>query len=914
MRTRLATDAGRTTFLRAALTEEWFNWVASVGLLDPLTDELSTAVDLRHWGDWCLTNFADGDAPPLLKWLGRRPLNLLPTFAGQLMLHLWRADPIPRRPVLRQFVALITNQAHVSSYPFRRKTWLLKRLAEHGYAEEAVAILRWLTRIRLTGVERPHLPIEDKDLTGGGVPLLALSIRIEISGDASELADYLEEHGAEIAKLCAPAMLRLGEQRILEAYEMLDLARGTDDSYDRLSYRRTSIAPSIQGRYSHAEDVFIVMVRQALDELRDSDPERLAEFAMARSGPENRALLRRLALYAFARHPTIEADALLDQATAQRWPCELPLGPELYFLLGAQYGHATENAKSRFIAALRDDPWWDGALDEHEARVRFSLSQLLHGLAPDSAVTTSFAETESASHPTWRQGDRDESRLAGQVGWLGEGPSPISADQMLAWPPEVAVSRLIVVLTDAGSRDEQSALLGAVQIAARTDPDWATGIFRVLAAVSSTDSSASAARLVEAISWGLREARPTIDQQMAFLGLCADSGWPASAANAVAFAVWHWTREFPQDTSSDLLDAYDRAADAIFQLSRTAVAGIGESDWFEHAKNHPAGHAALVWRRVAEARDRVDGQFVLSVDDAEKARWERVLGDASPAGMFARPILAAAVERLAAGDYPWAESVLFPAFDISEGERAAQLWDGLLMPRTWSWTVVAALNPYWPAFLATSAVVAPDRSSELGDVIAMIVVHRRESHWSLVRLHQFMEHATAEARRAFAGALPRHLPNVTADERRELWEEILLPYWRDRCTNVPLALDPEEVQEMISWVAALPEDSVQVAAQLEASSCDPMSDADSMLWEWREEKFEWVRDHPDAAVSIVKFLASHRSIQSWTAGAAVQALEVAINAGGDRSRCLQAAEEVADATNSQSAIEMVQRLRKFPQA
>ena len=73
----------------------------------------------------------------------------------------------------------------------------------------------------------------------------------------------------------ASLLLALGEQRIEEAYGLLDLAKGTREDGDTLSDWYTSIAPSEQNRFAHAENVLVGLVRTPLDYFRNNDPARL---------------------------------------------------------------------------------------------------------------------------------------------------------------------------------------------------------------------------------------------------------------------------------------------------------------------------------------------------------------------------------------------------------------------------------------------------------------------------------------------------------------------------------------------------------------------------------------------------------------------------------------------------------------
>lgn len=441
LRARLQTEPGRETFWNAAKSAPWLEWAANEGYLNSLSDPTRSDLQLHRWAYWCLNNFVRGDDPPLLRLLRRRGLVLHPLFARLLTTELCQAGALAARPAVRQFVALIASNP--AAQRGDEDVWLLKGLIGVGYAAEALALLRANTNVRLGPLEHYYFGLEDDEHAVEGRVLPALSRRVVLSGDASDIAYELERTGAELAKLAPAELLALGVRQTSEAYDLLDLARASDDdqSFDWLSYGRTSIAPSNQDHGRHAEDALVLIVRIALDELSLSAPESVQRFVEAHSGGR-RALLQRLALYGLSKLPNAAADDVLDCGRAEGWARQVLLRPELYLVLRAHFPRATEAARERFIKALQDDGSWGADFDEHDAHARFSLSQMLSRAAPDSAATSEFAATEKAAHPKWGEGDRDGLLSRVEVGWGGDGPSPIDAEEMVQWTPEEAVQRL----------------------------------------------------------------------------------------------------------------------------------------------------------------------------------------------------------------------------------------------------------------------------------------------------------------------------------------------------------------------------------------------------------------------------------------------------------------------------------------
>jgi len=884
VRERLATEQGRITFWTDATDPQWFAWAVDEKLVDPSFDEKNDSGETVGWARWCISNFCDTENPPFLQFCRKRSLQLSSTFAFHLALHLHHAGSLPQRPVLRQLVSLLVNQSSrrrsASIDPY---VWLLEKMVSAKYTEESLAILRWLTRIRLEPPDHIQLKYE-----ANNDQLTPLASGVTIAASADDVNRVLEKHGSTLADIAANDLVALGEQRILEAYDLLDLARGgKEGGVDWLSHRRTSIPPSGQDRFAGAENVLVELIRLGMDSWQAKSPASLEAFANKHKDNPRR-LLKRFALYALAICGPDKSDKVLTMAAAEHWASDFQVRPELYHLLKQHYDLAKESTRRQFIATLRDESLW-GEFDEHQAHARFSLSKHLLRLSPTSDVTRDFTSEEEKSHPEWREQDRDGLLTRVEVGRGGFGKSPIEPDQMVKWDPTEALVLINNTLKQANT-DDREALRGAVMQAVRTNGEWGARLLSVVA----TGQSEAPSNLIKSIIYGLRDASCEATDQLSALQSVGLWDWPSEVTHSLSQLVEHWARDVKDIGDCALFEAFDNVADRLFERSEIAESGIlGEAGWTERAINHPAGNAALTWRYAANARDWIDGQFVLTIDDDELSRWERVLHDETAAGAHARVILGMVSDRLSNGNYPWSEENLFPAFDPdADLDRAAQLWDGRLMQTQWSWTTIAGLRPYLRGLFESCSQLIPARSHQLGDWVAMLVAHPSDSQFGLRDLQQFVHHSMADARRAFANAMPRHLSQLSAGEREKLWNEVLRPYWRDRRTNVPVAFEPEEVTAMIGWVTAMPEVTTEAVAELIQTSGRDLQHADHILWTWKQDD-AWVRGHPSEATALIKWLAEGRSIESWRAPDAVKHLEAALKAGAPSPEVIAATEALA---------------------
>ncbi len=719
VRARLATQVGRELFWAQARDEAWFEWVVEEGLLDPITDPDDRNETTPGWGHWCLAHHCGGPNPRLLRFLRTRALTLQPWFLAGVIRHLCVQDPLPPAAVLRQLVTVIASQP--DSQPVTRHDWqwLLERLVKEGAHESALLLLRTATRVRLEPPDPVFLRFDEASESDPEDDLRTLSTRVTTFVPPGELHDFLEKSGAVLASSIPAEMLTLAEQRIAEAYAFLDGAKADGETMDWLSYGRTSIAPSSQDRLARGEDVLVTLTRVVLEHLADTATGELERF-IDRYGEHPKVLFRRLAIFACSASEELDPDEAIRRTIASGWFCDTWVRPELYRVLTTHYPKASAQVKSEFIQFLKDDKNWgpDGA-DEHATRARFSIAQKLSRLAPDDDATQRFAGKQVEANPEFTEGDPEGFLSRMTIGWGRDTQSPITANELTGLSAEEALDRI------SGERElprrEYEALLGALREAVSSAPTW--GIALLSRALEAVDDHVGP---LEAIFWGLRDGAASEAIRIQALGLARDSEWPAGIVRAVGRLLGKWSSELGTETDPQLLDALDETADLVYERSNDLRPAVTDLGWTEQAINHPAGEAAQTWWRVADARDWVDGQFVISIDDNEKSRWRRIVDDTEDRARYARPILGMATNRLSGGDYPWAADVIFPGFDTTDNtERAVQMWDGRLSQHRWSWTVVEAIRPYLGDFLTQAEELVPHRSEDLGDWMAFLVANVR---------------------------------------------------------------------------------------------------------------------------------------------------------------------------------------------
>ena len=900
VRARIETDDGRQVFVSCAKGDAWFEWLVRERVLNVLLDERSSREAASEWGKWALRNYCSGNNPPLLRFLRGRSLLLNPQFASELEYFLWACKEWPARDVVRQLIALVVSQPSMAVQARHVGPWLFERLVEEGMDAEAIMILGHLTRLHLEPIERLEIAHEE-EVVDAEAELQALANRVGMRVDPAYLVRSVHKQGAVLASREWERLVELVERRVSEAYALVEVARGSGNGFDWLSFGRAAVAPSNQDSHPRAEDVLVELGRTTLDAAPNASV--VQEFAYRHDRGQG-GLLQRLALYAHSLRPREGADDVLLRAVALRWDREVLLRPELYRVLQAHAANACEESLRALVAALREPELPSDESRRHGERVRFDLSCHLARVAPASVVVAQFAKEEAESHPEWQEHDVEGLFSRVEVRWGGDGPSPIDAAAFMGMTAEDALRTMEATLSEAGTRDLGPALMGAAQEAMRTDAAW--GVRLILFAVEGrTPFGLSVA---ESLLWGTRSCVISDSDRLSLLALLERVKVSEGLARAMGSVLAGWCEDIEPTASEELLAAYERAGDVLFEAAAGLTPGLQGFGWTEGALNHPAGCAALTWWRVANARDRVEGQMALSVDEAEKARWLRVLSDTTAAGDYARPILGMAIERLGMADFPWTAEQVLPAFSVTGGERqAAQLWDGRLMQRRWSPAAWEWLRPHFGGLLGRSGDLLPHRAKELGDLVAFVACDAEHGRLTVADLQTFVLYASEEARVEFARQLPRHSARCDAEVRERVWRELLQPYWRQRRLGQPVAFTADELREMLAWVSESGIPPLEALDELNLSPNLSLAHADAVIFGWTQEG-EWLKANPTAAVGLIAFLAKRKLLPGWSGDIAVALLSAALQSGCPAELVVAAAEHLVGL--SAAARPLIERLRR----
>jgi hypothetical protein len=881
LRARLRTSDGLANFCRLAKTVEWFEWISSNQYLDALFDYRST-VDVREWADWCLNNFCGAINPPLLRYARHHSMGLHAAFATQMVMYLWRESERLTPPTVMQLVALLVNNARYHQLNDDLWGYLIGHLVKHGHTECALALLRVATEVGLEH-NQPYeqYDVDDPTETEKPVPLTSkLVLRV-----APNRLDYVvEEHLDNLVQADPLRVLMLAEERLLQAYEVLNLASGREPRFDPLNYGRTSIAAPRTDRHHSLSDILIDLGKGAIDHLATVSPKSILAFA-SRHDESNGALLCRLSIYAYSLLGKAYSDEVIKNAIDLKWG-DWKHRPELYLVLKAHFPSASARVQREFIDKVSTDSWWSETFDEHDEHARFSLAQFLERTHPKNRTAKAFARRMRGLHPSWQEADKEGLWMRSHFGWGSETPSPISAEEIKVLSPTAAFDALRERLQKTADLGSSYSLQSELQQVVRVDPSWGTEFL-----ISALAAEPSASVLTESTLFGMREAVLSEADQLTFLAR-VQGPWEAEHARTFGSVLLKWAGQLGEKASIGLLDAFDAAADVIYQRSGTTESATSQGGWTERAINHAAGYAAQIWWKVANARDWKDGVYVPSLDDAERRRWHMVLTDTTPSGAHARPVLGMVTDRLAMADQPWTQDAIFPAFSFAKGEEhAAQLWDGRLMQNQFFWGTLEGLQEQLRELLQRSAEVLPSRAKELGDFVALLVAEVEHSRLSKVDLQSFIFRASEEARESFADSLPRHLSRLETQPRIRVWKTLLAPYWRDRRTNMPVTLSSAELEGMFRWLTELPEVADAVIAELRKSPRLAVSHVDNVLRKLKDDT-QWIRDHPNAATGAVLFLLERNSLEKWSTEDAVVILIAAKEAGALTADVANAAESL----------------------
>ncbi|HWA15425.1 MAG TPA: hypothetical protein VG817_03275 [Gemmatimonadales bacterium] len=860
-------------FVAAARGREWLGWMAQRKFLDPLftpEQQLTECERILTW--WLVEQYAIGLPQPLF--------DLILAHHGRLNLQLWFeltrvlafSKTRPSRELLAQWLVVLIPAAG----PGWNHRCLGDLLRSCTTAEDSVVALMLF---ELLATPRPRLVQpwsldEDEEKS-------RIRIELHILGDAHQLQDawqqYFLKHLGTLHQQLAPLLTAM----LHSAHRLFRATGEGRDEWDGASLTRSAIEPHPQDRVLHDLDVVINAARDLVEWLLGNRRE-LGVALRTQWLDSPTPLVRRLGIHALTADPELPADESIGLILARKWLYNFPAKHEVFQLLKARYGQASEELRRRALAATETEaePGEDKEARRISAYERFNLVMWLAEAAPDCPFTqTEFRKVKEQNPEFKRREYPDLSSWGGEVRTVIP-QSPISIDAMLERAPGELAPWLAEYQPEQRFEGaDRQGLLVTVRELAGKDLGWAMGVMAALSAQGIWKED-----LWDALLEGLAATGHSLAE------------WEAVVTTLEAH------REVIQSSGRSVLSVLEKLVeekadglDPALLLRATslarAVAGEeehpdtvfihGRKDWLGRAINQVGGRAALVGIKGLSKLREIGGDAWAGIPTEIKAWFEALTRDGRIDGARARTVLASQFHFFFGLDRQWTTDVLLPLFRWDrDPETAEQVWHGYLGWGRWNDAIVLALQPSLEATFGRIESNLAELRDEFAKRLAGIALYSSTDPWHgdgwLVK---FVRDTDATSLRSWAWAMDHALKELKPEAVRIAWDRWIRDFLTDRSTGVPRPFAQEELSAMLEWIHGLGPvlpDLVSVLVR------QPIQLPEHSIFLFGLRESPLLTEHPDAVARLLDHVFKTSANLQYEGGWAVELTRKLDQVGADR--------------------------------
>ena len=789
-------------FTGAATSPDWISWLDRRGLMDTLFAGGKLSDQDRMLASWLSRRFALAHGDTLFRTIEDHRFRLNPEFWKLLSWQMQNSIPdSPDVAAMTRWVLFLSSVTPANADDIAL-LWIAKAAASVGAMDALLRTYEEMTA--LVNREPPR----------GGRILDRYHHELE-----TMLTECLKPNLPQIAE----SLLEITARRLSERHSALTAWRQAESTWDSDSLFRSAIEPHAQDEFNQDIDALIDVARECLEWLADSRAYS-ARLWSERHANSQAPLLRRLAIHTLTELPGLSADKKIAWLLERCDVNEPAAKHEIFRVARNAYPHASKELREAFIQAVLDFCLpergdYDSAI--MSARYHFEWLHWLHESAPDCELTKKTLDSILEHYPEFLPSEHPDLLMWSKT-WAGT-KSPWASEALLASPAaEILPSLLEYQPTDREKFDgyDRSAMLNAIEDAAKQNPDWgldladslpASGlwesdlwpsIFRAWAETELEESHLqrvishlSADELYEKHAYDIANVLCELSQKT---GSAEDESFlPMANTIAVALQQYAARTEIPDMTSY---------VDGVLQ----------ETDWLTKAINHPSGRltefwlrSISLWRNSQEAPPQsLSGEYLSALNG--------IMQDDGATGKLGRAILTSRLHFMLHVDEGWSVENLVPLFDAGH-EDFRPAWEGFL---PWGRITPQVEDSMRKAFL--NAVQRAKRESAwrmqhrfLGYYTEMLVwsASGPVDEW----ITTLLSDSDGEVRRLFAERIGFILRSLSEEEQREMWNTWLRGYWENRLRGVPHPLDDGEIVQMLEWVIHLPgvfPEAVNLAARM----------------------------------------------------------------------------------------------------
>lgn len=559
-------------------------------------------------------------------------------------------------------------------------------------------------------------------------------------------------------------------------------------TWDSISFHRSSIAGHEQDRYSEEFDPIIDLLRFCILSLLNTSP-KLANYYIEIWSNSNVTLLRRFSIYAQADNIRKKPLLRLKWLIAKSLLFEYGLKKEIFYLIKKCFGRLNKveqnSIASQFIEIFNQKKDKDEDLYE-----LYNLFIWITRITSDCEIVKEKLDEIKSNYPEWipREYPDLDFHMSTSV---AEYKSPVSVEELLSKPPTDWLEFVINYKGgDTFEEPDRFGLLEYLAAACSRNPKWGITFLSLFAKVGFNDKDT-----ISAFYQGLKDA--LIDEKlwgMLFDIIIENPGF----AEPHYYLAWLMNEGMEDDNKKipyNLLNKAEKVSDIIWDTE-------DNDDWSDlsisGALNHFGGKTALFWLYVLSDRRQVEK--LSEIPKSYKDRFENIIHGESKKEIYGLMYLGSQLPFLLSIDRKWASEKILPIFDFSRNSNIAiYVWEGYLILCRFHPNFVQSI-----LYLYQNAINNINCYRELWrkmlEHIAAIMLYCDQSNHEDNTIIELIKKLDKDEDKAIIIRNLEHGINRLDNKSKEnLWQRWIKDYWLKRNINVPNYLGSKEKSAFIAF-------------------------------------------------------------------------------------------------------------------
>ena len=790
----LRDEATARLFVELAHGKPWIEWLASQAEARQVFDGSGDGGTVWLLAQWFAKEWlADEET-------SRAGLGVLSASGGRLPVPLWNAvgqelhaRQADRPTWLHPWLVFLVDGAPAGS-----GEWLEYALVASRFPDDrdtALLLLDFLVEPRL--IARPLLGSDGQ-----------LMFEVEFKGSEFWLRDAWEKLFKPDLASVVDDLLAIADRHLRRARRLLKAAGAATETWDPVSFRRSSIAPHAQDQHGDKVGILIDIARDCLEFLAEAGGESstIVEVWARSDAP----ILRRLAVHGVAIDARRSGDEKLAWLLGGALLDDYQLKHEVFELLAMALPSASEPLVDRLVMQVNVVP--GAEIDDGEAYEAFNKLVWISEHSPVPSVSAALSMAKAA-HPEFGVREHPDFNSWMEVGFRGL-VAPLSAEDMhaLLQDDRAAALSKLAVPEEARMPFDLPTAYDVIELVRQVVEEHPEDGFILLGEDPDADPNVVRGTLR---GWGgrvLDDGTATrVIERLSSLDLrvwAEEVAWllgnPGTAAGRTEWQRVVRSRELARDVAS--------------YLPASPLEPDG-SDWLLRAINAPGGLLAEFWIHAVAEDWSSDREGWKGLDTASRGAIEGLLALGEAQGALAEVALASRLQFFHAADREWALHRVFPLLRWLEPERARRAWQGFLFSGRWSEQLLedGLIDAYLDS-VTHASTFSDDMRRRLAEHLAAVSLYAERDPATWVA--RFTRAAPEEVRVEWVDRVAWMLERLDPEARERQWGRWMRQYWKDRLASVPLELTPQEAGALAGWAVALDgsmDEAVELALRCEAS-------------------------------------------------------------------------------------------------